>query len=112
MSDVTIQSNLSLCASGLFLKTWRLWETPSVRSKRLLQKTPLTRSCDASRYSFSHLSPRVFSVCSPTANLSRVVPHGLLVFFPSFPLMGKTLEFWRVRTLSAQSCVEQPTGRL
>ncbi|CAM9303939.1 unnamed protein product [Lampetra planeri] len=47
------------------------------------------------RYSFNHLSPRVFSVCSPTANLSRVVPHGLLVFFPSFPLMGKTLEFWR-----------------
>ncbi|MEQ2274189.1 Regulator of telomere elongation helicase 1, partial [Xenotaenia resolanae] len=28
-------------------------------------------------------------------NLSRVVPHGLLVFFPSFPLMEKTLEFWR-----------------
>uniref|UniRef100_A0A3Q4GCI1 Regulator of telomere elongation helicase 1 n=1 Tax=Neolamprologus brichardi TaxID=32507 RepID=A0A3Q4GCI1_NEOBR len=28
-------------------------------------------------------------------NLSRVVPHGLLVFFPSFPLMEKTLEFWK-----------------
>uniref|UniRef100_A0AAQ5YQ22 Regulator of telomere elongation helicase 1 n=1 Tax=Amphiprion ocellaris TaxID=80972 RepID=A0AAQ5YQ22_AMPOC len=25
----------------------------------------------------------------------RVVPHGLLVFFPSFPLMTKTLDFWR-----------------
>uniref|UniRef100_A0A7N5ZZL2 Regulator of telomere elongation helicase 1 n=1 Tax=Anabas testudineus TaxID=64144 RepID=A0A7N5ZZL2_ANATE len=32
---------------------------------------------------------------SSLANLSRVVPHGLLVFFPSFPLMEKTLEFWR-----------------
>lgn len=31
-----------------------------------------------------------------TVNLSRVVPHGLLVFFPSFPLMEKTLDFWRV----------------
>uniref|UniRef100_A0A671VTF0 Regulator of telomere elongation helicase 1 n=1 Tax=Sparus aurata TaxID=8175 RepID=A0A671VTF0_SPAAU len=31
------------------------------------------------------------------ANLSRVVPHGLLVFFPSFPLMEKTLEFWRAK---------------
>uniref|UniRef100_A0AAX7VKW7 Regulator of telomere elongation helicase 1 homolog n=1 Tax=Astatotilapia calliptera TaxID=8154 RepID=A0AAX7VKW7_ASTCA len=29
------------------------------------------------------------------ANLSRLVPHGLLVFFPSFPSMEKTLEFWR-----------------
>uniref|UniRef100_A0A8P4KN29 Regulator of telomere elongation helicase 1 n=1 Tax=Dicentrarchus labrax TaxID=13489 RepID=A0A8P4KN29_DICLA len=29
------------------------------------------------------------------SNLSRVVPHGLLVFFPSFPLMEKTLDFWR-----------------
>uniref|UniRef100_A0A4W6E8K8 Regulator of telomere elongation helicase 1 n=1 Tax=Lates calcarifer TaxID=8187 RepID=A0A4W6E8K8_LATCA len=26
---------------------------------------------------------------------NRVVPHGLLVFFPSFPLMEKTLDFWR-----------------
>uniref|UniRef100_A0A8C1WQU5 Regulator of telomere elongation helicase 1 n=1 Tax=Cyprinus carpio TaxID=7962 RepID=A0A8C1WQU5_CYPCA len=28
-------------------------------------------------------------------NLARVVPHGLLVFFPSYPVMDKTLEFWR-----------------
>lgn len=31
-----------------------------------------------------------------SANLSRVVPHGLLVFFSSFTLMDKNLEFWRV----------------
>uniref|UniRef100_A0A671VSG6 Regulator of telomere elongation helicase 1 n=1 Tax=Sparus aurata TaxID=8175 RepID=A0A671VSG6_SPAAU len=37
------------------------------------------------------------SLGNTVANLSRVVPHGLLVFFPSFPLMEKTLEFWRVR---------------
>ncbi|XP_033941971.1 LOW QUALITY PROTEIN: regulator of telomere elongation helicase 1 [Pseudochaenichthys georgianus] len=29
------------------------------------------------------------------ANLSRVVPHGLLVFFPSFSVMERTLDFWR-----------------
>uniref|UniRef100_A0A8B9HR04 Regulator of telomere elongation helicase 1 n=1 Tax=Astyanax mexicanus TaxID=7994 RepID=A0A8B9HR04_ASTMX len=26
---------------------------------------------------------------------NRVVPHGLLVFFPSYPVLDKTLEFWR-----------------
>nr|XP_046251810.1 regulator of telomere elongation helicase 1 [Scatophagus argus] len=35
------------------------------------------------------------SLGNTVANLSRVVPHGLLVFFPSFTLMEKTLEFWR-----------------
>lgn len=37
------------------------------------------------------------SLGNTVANLSRVVPHGLLVFFPSFPLMEKTLEFWRAK---------------
>lgn len=35
------------------------------------------------------------SLGNTVVNFSRVVPHGLLVFFPSFPLMEKTLEFWR-----------------
>ncbi|KAM9856085.1 regulator of telomere elongation helicase 1 [Aulostomus maculatus] len=35
------------------------------------------------------------SLGNTVVNLSRVVPHGLLVFFPSFPLMEKTLEFWK-----------------
>lgn len=30
-------------------------------------------------------------------NIARVVPHGLLVFFPSYPVMEKSLEFWQVR---------------
>ncbi|XP_072305421.1 regulator of telomere elongation helicase 1 [Eucyclogobius newberryi] len=41
------------------------------------------------------LPENMASLGSTIANLSRVVPHGLLVFFPSFPLMEKTLEFWR-----------------
>lgn len=36
-----------------------------------------------------------------TGNISRVVPHGLLVFFPSYPVMEKSLEFWRVRPPSS-----------
>lgn len=29
-------------------------------------------------------------------NIARVVPYGLLIFFPSYPVMEKSLEFWRV----------------
>ncbi|XP_008589275.1 PREDICTED: LOW QUALITY PROTEIN: regulator of telomere elongation helicase 1 [Galeopterus variegatus] len=33
-------------------------------------------------------------------NIARVVPHGLLVFFPSYPVMEKSLEFWRAHDLA------------
>ncbi|XP_043912911.1 regulator of telomere elongation helicase 1 [Protopterus annectens] len=33
-------------------------------------------------------------------NIGRVVPHGLLVFFPSYPVMEKTLEHWKDTSLS------------
>ncbi|XP_051967242.1 regulator of telomere elongation helicase 1 [Xyrauchen texanus] len=35
------------------------------------------------------------SIGNTVVNLTKVVPHGLLVFFPSYPVMDKTLEFWR-----------------
>ncbi|KAJ8369653.1 hypothetical protein SKAU_G00096810 [Synaphobranchus kaupii] len=35
------------------------------------------------------------SLGNTVVNLGRVVPHGLLVFFPSYPVMDKTIEFWR-----------------
>ncbi|XP_075951589.1 regulator of telomere elongation helicase 1 [Anarhichas minor] len=41
------------------------------------------------------LPENMASLGNTVANLSRVVPDGLLVFFPSFPLMEKTLDFWR-----------------
>ncbi|XP_049633062.1 regulator of telomere elongation helicase 1 [Suncus etruscus] len=28
-------------------------------------------------------------------NIARVVPHGLLVFFPSYPVLEKSLDFWQ-----------------
>ncbi|KAM6163903.1 LOW QUALITY PROTEIN: regulator of telomere elongation helicase 1 [Rhynchocyon petersi] len=37
------------------------------------------------------------SLGKTVGNLARVVPHGLLVFFPSYPVMEKSLEFWRAR---------------
>uniref|UniRef100_A0A8B9FFU7 Regulator of telomere elongation helicase 1 n=1 Tax=Amazona collaria TaxID=241587 RepID=A0A8B9FFU7_9PSIT len=33
------------------------------------------------------------------SNLARVVPDGLLVFFSSYPVMDKSLEYWRVCSL-------------
>lgn len=50
-------------------------------------------------HGFAHVRPSFWLflwLVLYSANLSRVVPHGLLVFFSSFPLMEKMLEFWRV----------------
>ncbi|XP_027623489.1 regulator of telomere elongation helicase 1 isoform X2 [Tupaia chinensis] len=41
-------------------------------------------------------------------NIARVVPHGLLVFFPSYPVMEKSLEFWRARDLTRRVEVQKP----
>ncbi|XP_078228256.1 regulator of telomere elongation helicase 1 isoform X2 [Callithrix jacchus] len=45
------------------------------------------------RYSEECLS----SLGKALGNIARVVPYGLLVFFPSYPVMEKSLEFWRAR---------------
>ncbi|XP_009865860.1 PREDICTED: regulator of telomere elongation helicase 1, partial [Apaloderma vittatum] len=45
------------------------------------------------RFSEDYLS----SLGKTVGNLVRVVPHGLLVFFPSYPVMDKSLEYWRER---------------
>ncbi|XP_034029355.1 regulator of telomere elongation helicase 1 [Thalassophryne amazonica] len=56
------------------------------------------------------------SLGNTVANLSRVVPHGLLVFFPSFPLMEKTLQFWKEnghadRIENTKSIFVEPKGK-
>ena len=33
-----------------------------------------------------------------SVNFARTVPNGLLVFFPSYPVMNKCLEHWQVKT--------------
>nr|XP_033818706.1 regulator of telomere elongation helicase 1 isoform X2 [Geotrypetes seraphini] len=35
-------------------------------------------------------------------NIARVVPHGLLVFFPSYPVLDKSLEHWRDHGFSSR----------
>lgn len=56
------------------------------------------------------------SLGNTVANLSRVVPHGLLVFFPSFSVMEKTLDFWRAngqadRIENLKPMFVEPKGR-
>ncbi|XP_042319514.1 regulator of telomere elongation helicase 1 isoform X2 [Sceloporus undulatus] len=41
-------------------------------------------------------SPECLSSLGKTiGNLVRIIPHGLLVFFPSYSVMDKSLEYWR-----------------
>ncbi|XP_040049052.2 regulator of telomere elongation helicase 1 isoform X2 [Gasterosteus aculeatus] len=62
------------------------------------------------------LPENMASLGNTVANLSRVVPDGLLVFFPSFPLMEKTLDFWRTnghaeRIESVKPMFVEPKGK-
>lgn len=58
----------------------------SISSRNILETT---HSTILPQFSF-------FLLFLSAVNLGRIVPHGLLVFFPSYPVMDKTLEFWRV----------------
>ena len=32
-------------------------------------------------------------------NFARQIPHGILLFFPSYPVMNKCIEHWQVHSL-------------
>ncbi|KFV68203.1 Regulator of telomere elongation helicase 1, partial [Dryobates pubescens] len=79
-------------------------ENPHVISKHQLwvgiipkgpDGTELTSSYDR-RFSEDYLS----SLGKTVGNLVRVVPHGMLIFFPSYPVMDKSLEYWREHDLA------------
>ncbi|XP_077316544.1 regulator of telomere elongation helicase 1 [Lithobates pipiens] len=50
------------------------------------------------RFSTDYLS----SLGMTIGNIARVVPHGLLIFFPSYPVMDKSIEFWKENGLSSR----------
>ncbi|XP_068118572.1 regulator of telomere elongation helicase 1 isoform X3 [Hyperolius riggenbachi] len=50
------------------------------------------------RFSTDYLS----SLGKTIGNIARVIPHGLLVFFPSYPVMDKSIEFWKENGLSSR----------
>ncbi|MFT7804710.1 regulator of telomere elongation helicase 1 isoform X3 [Arapaima gigas] len=49
----------------------------------------------SSAYERRFLPENMASLGNTVVNLGRVIPHGLLVFFPSYPVMEKNLEYWR-----------------
>ncbi|KAJ8257323.1 hypothetical protein GJAV_G00184360 [Gymnothorax javanicus] len=49
----------------------------------------------SSAYDRRFVPENMASLGNTVVNLGRVIPHGLLVFFPSYPVMDKTIEFWR-----------------
>lgn len=54
-----------------------------------LNKIYISTCCDCCHIP---LTLNAFSI----VNFSRIVPNGLLVFFPSYPVMNKCLEHWQV----------------
>jgi regulator of telomere elongation helicase 1 len=51
----------------------------------------------------------VFDVCACFAvNFARMVPDGLLVFFPSYSMMDKCIDFWKNRVCIIAMSYSQP----
>ncbi|XP_045836161.1 regulator of telomere elongation helicase 1 isoform X3 [Meles meles] len=74
-------------------------ENPHVISKQQIWVGIVPKGPDGAQLS-SAFDRRFSDACLSSlgkalGNIARVVPHGLLVFFPSYPVMEKSLEFWR-----------------
>uniref|UniRef100_A0A8C5HDJ8 Regulator of telomere elongation helicase 1 n=1 Tax=Gouania willdenowi TaxID=441366 RepID=A0A8C5HDJ8_GOUWI len=88
-------SPLSSFTSEMRIKFEVLLENSHVIERDQIFVSIIDRGPDGVHLSSAFDRRLVLSYSMICANLSRVVPHGLLVFFPSFPVMEKTLDFWR-----------------
>ncbi|XP_072096477.1 regulator of telomere elongation helicase 1 isoform X2 [Mobula birostris] len=79
-------------------------ENPHVIDKHQIWIGIVPRGPDGVQLSSAYnkrFSPEYMSSLGKTMiNLCRVVPNGLLVFFPSYPVMEKSLEFWKEEGIS------------
>ncbi|XP_054247853.1 regulator of telomere elongation helicase 1 [Indicator indicator] len=79
-------------------------ENPHVISKHQLWVGIIPKGPDgtelASNYERRFSEDYLSSLGKTVGNLVRVVPHGMLVFFPSYPVMDKSLEYWREHDLA------------
>ncbi|XP_067856661.1 regulator of telomere elongation helicase 1 isoform X2 [Heptranchias perlo] len=79
-------------------------ENPHVIDKHQIWIGIVPKGPDGAQLSSAYdkrFSPEYMSSLGKTMiNLSRVVPNGLLVFFPSYPVLDKSLEFWKEQGIS------------
>ncbi|XP_064023724.1 regulator of telomere elongation helicase 1 isoform X2 [Pogoniulus pusillus] len=79
-------------------------ENPHVISQQQLWVGIITKGPDGveltSNYERRFSEDYLSSLGKTVGNLVRVVPHGMLVFFPSYPVMDKSLEYWREHDLA------------
>ena len=62
-----------------------------------------------SSYQFRSTAEYQLSLGNTVVNLSRIIPHGLLVFFPSYPVMDMVIGKWQVCYFCEQLFVPQDT---
>ncbi|XP_018429186.1 PREDICTED: regulator of telomere elongation helicase 1-like [Nanorana parkeri] len=81
-------------------------ENPHVIEKHQIWVGVVPQGPDGAKLSSAYdrrFSPDYLSSLGKTiGNIARVVPHGLLIFFPSYPVMDKSLEFWKENGLSSR----------
>nr|XP_008117805.1 PREDICTED: regulator of telomere elongation helicase 1 isoform X1 [Anolis carolinensis] len=74
-------------------------ENPHVIDKHQVWVGILPKGPDGGLLSSTYekrFSPECLSSLGKTiGNLVKIIPHGLLVFFPSYPVMDKSLEYWK-----------------
>uniref|UniRef100_A0A2I3TE43 Helicase ATP-binding domain-containing protein n=1 Tax=Pan troglodytes TaxID=9598 RepID=A0A2I3TE43_PANTR len=79
-------------------------ENPHVIDKHQIWVGIIPRGPDGAQLS-SAFDRRFSEECSSSlgkalGNIARMVPYGLLIFFPSYPIMEKSLEFWQAHYLA------------
>ncbi|XP_069035420.1 regulator of telomere elongation helicase 1 isoform X1 [Lepisosteus oculatus] len=74
-------------------------ENPHVIAKHQIFVSIIPKGPDnvqlSSAFDRRFLPEYMASLGNTVVNVGRVVPHGLLVFFPSYPVMDKTIEYWK-----------------
>jgi regulator of telomere elongation helicase 1 len=92
-------SPLSSFTSELQIKFENTLENPHVIEKHQVWVGVVTKAPDGSTlnssFEFRSTVEYMNGIGYAIANFARIVPNGLLVFFPSYPVMNKCLEHWQ-----------------